>query len=115
MTALAQEVHGGGPTVEAATPHAAPHAEHAQHAGLSQDAVRFHLGPFLVTNSMIVTWLAALGIILFARHATKQMRQVPEGAQNFWEWLVEGLHDFLEGIIGHQLVRKTFWFFATVF
>jgi F-type H+-transporting ATPase subunit a len=64
---------------------------------------------------MIVTWVVALGIILFARFATKQMREVPEGAQNFWEWLVEGLYNFLEGIIGHDLVKKTFWFFATVF
>src|ERR1041384_2574509 len=29
--------------------------------------------------------------------------------------MVESLHDFLEGIIGHKLVKKTFWFFATVF
>jgi F-type H+-transporting ATPase subunit a len=28
---------------------------------------------------------------------------------------VEGLHGFLEGIIGPQLVKKTFWFFATIF
>ncbi|MBI3191345.1 MAG: F0F1 ATP synthase subunit A, partial [Pedosphaera parvula] len=30
-------------------------------------------------------------------------------------WLVESLHEFLEGIIGHDLVKKTFWFFATIF
>ena len=40
---------------------------------------------------------------------------MPSGAQNFWEWLVESLYDFLEGIIGHDLVKKTFWFFATIF
>ena len=28
------------------------------------------------------------------------MKQVPDGAQNFLEWLVEGLYEFLEGIIG---------------
>ena len=28
------------------------------------------------------------------------MKEVPAGAQNFWEWLVESLYDFLEGIIG---------------
>jgi F-type H+-transporting ATPase subunit a len=40
---------------------------------------------------------------------------VPAGAQNFWEWLVESLYEFLEGIIGPELVKKTFWFFATIF
>jgi len=68
-----------------------------------------------ITNSMLVTWIVALGLILFARFATRQLRPVPEGAQNFWEWLVESLYGFLEGILGGHLVRKTFWFFATIF
>lgn len=119
-------------TEHAAASEAAPHAEHAEHAhhGLTTDApVIFHgiggspatateparIGPLALTNSMIVTWLVALGIIIFAQIATKQIKQVPDGAQNFWEWLVEGLHNFLEGIIGHDLVKKTFWFFATIF
>jgi F-type H+-transporting ATPase subunit a len=96
---------------------AVAHGEHAEHHGLTPDAPRFQLPgtPLVVTNSMIVTWLVALGIIIFARYATSRMKDVPQGAQNFWEWLVESLHDFLESIIGHELVRKTFWFFATVF
>ena len=40
---------------------------------------------------------------------------MPDGAQNCWEWLVESLHNFLDSIIGHELVNKTFWFFGTVF
>jgi F-type H+-transporting ATPase subunit a len=47
--------------------------------------------------------------------ATRQMKQVPEGTQNFLEWLVESLYGFLEGIIGPHLVKRTFWFFATIF
>ena len=43
------------------------------------------------------------------------MAQVPSGAQNLFEWLVEGLYGLLEGIIGRHLVERTFWFFATVF
>ena len=43
------------------------------------------------------------------------MKQVPGGAQNFLEWLVEGLYGFLESIIGPHLVERTFWFFATIF
>jgi F-type H+-transporting ATPase subunit a len=43
------------------------------------------------------------------------MQRIPAGAQNFWEWLVESLHDFLEGILGRTLVKRTFWFFASVF
>ena len=64
---------------------------------------------------MMVTWIVAILLIIGAQMATRQIKEVPEGAQNFWEWMVEGLYGFLEGIIGHDLVRKTFWFFATVF
>lgn len=83
--------------------------------GLPAAAPRIQVGPFSVTNSMITTWIAAILIIVFAQVATRNIKAIPEGAQNFWEWLVEGLYNFLEGIIGHDLVKKTFWFFATVF
>jgi F-type H+-transporting ATPase subunit a len=91
----------------------APKVEH----GLPQAAVPVFnkLGRLPITNSMVVTWLVAAALLLFARLATRRMQAVPTGAQNFWEWLVESLHEFLEGIIGPELVRKTFWFFATVF
>jgi F-type H+-transporting ATPase subunit a len=85
------------------------------HEGLTRHAPRIHLGPLIITNSMLVTWIVALGVIIFAQIATRNIKEVPEGAQNFWEWLVESLHDFLEGIIGRDLVKKTFWFFATIF
>ncbi len=68
-----------------------------------------------ITNSMVVTWIVAVGLIVFAQVATRNMKEVPEGAQNFWEFTVESLHNFLEGIIGHHLVNRTFWFFATIF
>jgi F-type H+-transporting ATPase subunit a len=93
---------------------AAHHAESAEH-GLPAAAPHIQVGPFSVTNSMIMTWIVALLIIIFARFATRRIKEVPEGSQNFWEWLVESLHDFLEGIIGPDLVKKTFWFFATIF
>ncbi len=75
----------------------------------------FTIGKFTVTNSMLVTWVVAAGIIVFAQTATRKIQQVPAGAQNFWEWLVEGLYNFLESVIGSHLVKKTFWFFATIF
>jgi F-type H+-transporting ATPase subunit a len=99
--------------LEAAAPNA--HGEAAHHEGLTTFAPLIDLGLFKVTNSMIVTWIVAILIICFAQYATRTIKEVPDGAQNFWEWLVESLHDFLESIIGHDLVKKTFWFFATIF
>jgi F-type H+-transporting ATPase subunit a len=84
--------------------------------GLPQSAVEVARPfGFPITNSMVVTWIAALGLIVFAQAATRKMAAVPGGAQNLLEWLVEGLYGFLESIIGRHLVERTFWFFATVF
>ena len=70
---------------------------------------------FPITNSMLVSWMVAVGLIVFAQLATRKMKQVPTGAQNFLEWLVEALYKFLVGIIGPHLAERTFWFFATIF
>jgi F-type H+-transporting ATPase subunit a len=84
--------------------------------GLTQEAnVIARLFGLPITNSMVVTWITALGLIVLARIATRRIESVPRGIQNFWEWLVGGLYTFLEGIIGAHLVNRTFWFFASVF
>ena len=107
------------PAEAAAAVHEA--AGHEKEEGLTAHAVELWvpeipgIGKFPITNSMIVTWAVALGLILFAQIATRKMTAVPTGAQNFIEWLVESLYLFLEGVIGHDLVKKTFWFFATIF
>src|SRR5215468_35012 len=97
-------------------------AEHAAAAStteehqLSQKAVEIgRVFGFPITNSMLVTWLVALGLIAFAQIATRSIRMVPSGGQNFFEWLVEGLHGFLKSLLGESLIERTFWFFATVF
>ena len=83
--------------------------------GLPQSAQPLGGEGSFVTNSMIVTWIVALALIVFAQVATRNMKQVPDGAQNFWEWIVESLYDFLETILGAPLVKRTFWFMATIF
>lgn len=104
------QVAVGGDKTKAEMP---PHQEE-QH--LPQSAVEIaRPWGFPITNSMVSTWIVAAGLILFAQVATRRMKQVPEGAQNVWEWLVGSLYKFLESIIGRHLTQRTFWFFATVF
>ncbi|HWS98310.1 MAG TPA: F0F1 ATP synthase subunit A, partial [Candidatus Methylomirabilis sp.] len=84
--------------------------------GVSQKAEE--IGRFLgfpITNSMMASWIVALMLIVFAQVATRNMKPVPDGAQNLLEWLVEALYKFIEGIIGSHLTKRTFWFFATIF
>lgn len=89
----------------------------ANHEGVSlkpQMLVDFG-GGFGITNSMLVTWIVAAGIIILAQTAMRYPKPIPGRRQNFWEWMVEGLYTFLENIIGRDLVRKGFWFYATIF
>lgn len=102
--ALAQAPHG-----------AAPETTEEHHTLPLKPVELFHLGKFTITNSMLVMWVVAAAIIFFAQLATRNIKQVPTGLQNFWEWMVESLYNFLESMIGSELVKKTFWFFATIF
>lgn len=71
------------------------------------------LGP--LTSSIIMCWIAVGLIVLFAKAATKKMSLIPSGFQNFAEWLFETLYDFYGSILGEHLVKRTFWFFGSVF
>jgi F-type H+-transporting ATPase subunit a len=90
----------------------APPEEHGLSAKAVELARPFN---FPITNSMVVSWIVALALIVFAQVATRNMKQVPSGAQNFLEWLVGGLYKFMADIIGPHLAERTFWFFATIF
>src|SRR5882672_2047510 len=84
--------------------------------GLPQSAIEIARPfGFPVTNSMVLMWIVAVGLIVFSQIATRSMKQIPDGPQNFLEWLVDGLYRILEGMIGHRLVERTFWFFGTIF
>jgi ATP synthase A chain. len=63
---------------------------------------------------MLVTWIVAAGILIGARLATRRIKPVPSGAEFLGMACRKFVH-FLEGMIGRDLVKKTFWFFATIF
>src|SRR3954469_2590813 len=117
FSAMSQVAFAAEPEHDAA---AAPHADAAEHGehheGVPLKATPlFEIGSFKITNSMLVTWIVAILIIVAAQTAMRNVKQVPAGRQNFWEWMVESLYNFLESVIGIELVKKTFWFFATIF
>src|SRR5262245_38658167 len=84
---------GAAQAANAAETHAADAAAHAEHHGLPSAAPRLREDG-LVTNSMVVTWVVAAFLIWFARRSMKNAKPVPDGKQNFWEWMVENLYEF---------------------
>ncbi len=91
------------------------HIEHATHGLTQQAPVLFYLGPIPISNSMLVSWMVTFVIIFMIRSATGKISLVPRGMQNFFEFMIETLYETLEGIMGHHLTKKTFWFFASIF
>lgn len=74
-------------------------------------------GPFIdwLSNSIFVSAFVSLFIIWFARKATRNMTVVPGPTQNFFEAIVQGLYDAIEGIVGHHMVARVFSLLATLF
>lgn len=86
-----------------------------EHHGLPSAAPIFEVGPLQFTSSTVVTWAVALVLIVVAQLATRNIQMIPSGLQNFVEWLIESLYGFFEDILGKDLVKKSFWFFCTLF
>jgi F-type H+-transporting ATPase subunit a len=96
----------------AGAPEAMAHAEE----GLSaKSQIVFEVGPLAVTNSMVITVLVTVVLVVFAQLIASGVRPVPSGLQNFGEWAVESMYNFLGEILGDALVKKTFWFFGSLF
>jgi F-type H+-transporting ATPase subunit a len=89
-------------------------AEEGHHLPLNAPVV-FEFAGLHFTNSMLVSFVVAAVLIVVAQLATRNIQLVPSGLQNFAEFVVEGLHGLLATILGDKLVKKTFWFFATIF
>ncbi len=67
------------------------------------------------TNSIFVAGIVLFGLMFLARKATRKIRAVPTGAQNFFEFVVEFLYGQVENIVGPKVAPKAFPLLATIF
>ncbi|MGF1678788.1 MAG: F0F1 ATP synthase subunit A [Candidatus Methylacidiphilales bacterium] len=66
-------------------------------------------------NSMLYAVVVVVVLIAAVQLGLRSVKLVPTGFQNFCEWVVEFLYDFIGGIVGHGLVKKTFPLLASLF
>lgn len=83
------------------------------HVSLSGEPI-FSNGPQWLTNSMLTTFLVDIFLIVMAFFATRGMKMVPGGLQNFMEMVLEYLLGMSEGIAGKD-ARKYFPWVVTIF
>lgn len=68
-----------------------------------------------LSNSILVAAIVTTAIFLFTRMATRKMSLVPDGRQNFVEFVVEFLYGQVEEIVGAKVAPKVFPLLATLF
>ena len=80
-----------------------------------------HIGPIVVTNSLLTMWLTMAGMLLLSWFATRRIRRDPEtaiiptGLQNVCEMVVEFLSELVDSTVGQRYARRVFAFGGTFF
>jgi F-type H+-transporting ATPase subunit a len=75
----------------------------------------FSIDGFEINNSMISETIVTLFIIAVVQVAMRAPKLVPTGFQNFVEWMVEAMSNFLELLLGRATMQRGFWYFASLF
>lgn len=73
------------------------------------------VGFLTITNTMITAWLVMAFLIILSLLATRSMKLMPSGLQNFVEASIEFLYDQVVSIAGEKNGRKFFMVVATFF
>src|SRR3989344_982326 len=68
-----------------------------------------------ITNSIVLTWLVMLALILFAFIATSSIRKIPSTLQSIAEIVVEGLYNLFKSVVGEHYIDTFFPLLATIF
>ena len=68
-------------------------------------------GPLLglpITNSMVMSWVISLLIIVGVKLLVREPKIIPSAGQAVVETLLGGLRDIIEPVVGKQMIRKVF-------
>ena len=82
---------------------------------VTMDAIPFSDSLGWLTSSIFVAVLVTLLILWFCRKATRNVQRIPNGQQNFVEFVLEFLYNQVEGIVGKKVAPRAFPLLATIF
>lgn len=88
-------------------------SEELQHeASLAAEPI-FHVDSFTVTNSLLNSWIAVAIIIVLSLLIRRKIYDVPHGAQNIAEIIIENALKLIDSVTGDR--KKSLLFFPLVF
>ena len=70
---------------------------------------------FVVTNTLLSSWIVTLLLISLFYFSTRRMTVVPKGLQNLMEAAIEALYNFVQSVAGPENSRRFFPLIATIF
>lgn len=77
--------------------------------------VVWRIGSFYITNTMIMSAIVVIVLSALAIWIGRNVKTVPDGKQNFAEWVVELVLGIVEQSVGTRVGRKIFPLIATLF
>ncbi|MGB4076536.1 MAG: F0F1 ATP synthase subunit A [Minisyncoccia bacterium] len=94
---------------------ATEHAAGAIHVVLKAEEL-FSIGGFPVTNSLLMTWITMVLIIVFAFFFGRSLKMVPGKLQAGIEWAFEAVMNYMAEALGTmELAKRFFPLIATIF
>ncbi len=73
------------------------------------------IGDFVITNTMVATWLAVLFLIVVSFLGTRKVNEVPGRFQGFLEVILEFMLNIAESVAGREKARRFFPLVMTIF
>ena len=89
-------------------------SEDGEHGGGSSGVIGSDDG-FVITNTLLSSWIVTLLLIGLFYGATRRMSVVPRGLQNLMEAAIEALLNFVQSVAGAENARRFFPLIATIF
>ena len=68
-----------------------------------------------LTNSILVSALLVIVLVSWAHRSTRRMQLIPGATQNLFEFIVDTLYGFFEGIVGKHMAPRVFSLLASLF
>lgn|SRR3989338_7009882 len=84
------------------------------HISLAAEKIGYIFG-IPVTNSILMTWLTMLVLIIFSILATRKISIVPGFIQSIAEIVLDGLYNLYKSVVGEHHVKTFFPLLATIF
>lgn len=84
------------------------------HISLAAEKIGYIFG-IPVTNSILMTWLTMLVLIIFSILATRNISIVPGFIQSIAEIVIDGLYNLYKSVVGEHHIKTFFPLLATIF